>query len=204
MAHTETHDAIILKTYDVGEADRFCILFTRGRGRLAARAPAVRKLKSKMGGSLLLPHHVTVEMRESSAGWMIVSAQQQGDVTDAADVSAFVLREQGIELLLCLLHDEEALPEIFDLTLEFLENPKVLQFSIRLLYLLGLISLEFFGPVSEQEREFIQACISEKWQETENLPHRETRKISSKCDTAVEEQEGRKLRAVESSAILEA
>ena len=53
MPQSQTYEALILQSHDVGEADRFLILFTRERGRLAARARAVRKPKSKMGGSLL-------------------------------------------------------------------------------------------------------------------------------------------------------
>ena len=58
MAHSESVEAVVLKTYDVGEADRFCIVLTKERGRIAARARGVRKLTSKMGGSLLPLHHV--------------------------------------------------------------------------------------------------------------------------------------------------
>ncbi|MBU1911666.1 recombination protein O N-terminal domain-containing protein, partial [Patescibacteria group bacterium] len=48
MPHSQTYNSIILKAYDVGEADRFLILFTREKGRMTARARAVRKLKSKL------------------------------------------------------------------------------------------------------------------------------------------------------------
>jgi recombinational DNA repair protein (RecF pathway) len=58
MSHAQTFEAIVLKTYDVGEADRLCILFTRERGRVMARASGARRLKSRLGASLLPFHHL--------------------------------------------------------------------------------------------------------------------------------------------------
>ena len=144
MGKTITLEAIILNTHDVGEADRFCILFTKERGKIAARARSVRKLNSKMGGSLLPLQHVKLQLREGSAGFMISDVQKASEF-DCKRVSAFLSAQQGIELLLNTLHDEEPMEELFFTTLKFLElcsneeGQYVLPFTIRLLKLLGLL-----------------------------------------------------------------
>jgi len=201
MPHTEIHDAIVLKTYDVGEADRFCILFTRTRGRLAVRAPAVRRLRSRMGGSLLPFQRATIQLKESRTGFLITSAQTVGEPAPH-DVSGFVRREQGIEILLCLLHDEESLQQVFDLTVGFRKDPNVLPFSIRLLHLLGLISVEYFGTLSERERTFVQTCLSERWHKCDLLLEKEMRRLSSLCEEVIVEQGGRSLKVTQTHAIL--
>ena len=164
MSHSWTYEGIVLKAYDVGEADRFLVLFTRERGRLAARARAVRKMKSRLGGSLLPFQHITVGLTEGSAGMIVTSAQCKSE-TEMSSTSAFLFTEQGIEILLSLLHEEEPLPEIFDLTLEFLKkcqtetSDPVLPFIIKLLTLMGLSP----NGTTEEEILCIKQCLQGEW-----------------------------------------
>lgn len=139
----------MLKTYDIGEADRFCILFTRERGRIAARASGARRLQSRLGPSLLPFRHLTVELKEGSAGWVVAGVMAKGVQgvrrVRGPDVTQFTALEEGIELLLRLVTDEGALPEVFDLTLAFLaachhDVPHAsLAYSFALLHCLGLL-----------------------------------------------------------------
>ena len=115
MSRTKDYEAIVLKTHDVGEADRFCILFTKERGRIAARARGVRKLKSRMGGVLLAPNHISVTLTEGSVGFSVNSVLSLGQKNMQGNVDQFAQTQNGIELLLSLLHDEEPLQDIFDL-----------------------------------------------------------------------------------------
>jgi len=164
MPHSYTYEAIVLKAYDVGEADRFLVLFTRERGRLSARARAVRKMKSRLGGSLLPFQHITVGLTEGSAGMIVTSAQCKSE-TEMSSTNAFLFTEQGIEILLSLLHEEEPLPEIFDLTLEFLEKCQteerdpVLPFIIKLLTIMGLSP----DGSTEEEKLCIKQCLRGEW-----------------------------------------
>lgn len=202
MPHSQTYEAIILKTYDVGEADRFCILLTRERGRLAARARGVRKLKSRMGGSLLPFHHVTLDLVEGSAGFLITSVKQHIHDCHVSDIASFLSAEQGVEMLLTLLHDEEPQESIFNLTLEFLDhcqNPSpdpILPFTVRLLYLLGMLphsgKAALFSHLSEEERSFIDACLNKEWKEP---PPSGTRHINALCTRLLETQSSRSLKA---------
>jgi DNA repair protein RecO (recombination protein O) len=179
--HTQNVEAIVLKVYDVGEADRFCILFTKEKGRLAARARGVRKLTSRMGAALLPFGHVRVELKKlGNDGWLVAGAERmftglwfmvdgskttnQRTINQQTFLRAFSQAVEGTELLLKLLHDGEPLPEIFEATLHFFsichENHPhaVLCFTFQLLHLLGHLPATdetFFEQCSTEERNFI-------------------------------------------------
>lgn len=144
MSRSHVFDTLVLQTHDVGEADRFCIIFTKERGKLAVRARGVRKPGSRMGGTILPLRHITMHVRESSAGYVASDASLQG-TEHGKGIRAFLQAQQGIELLLLSLHDEEPLPELFDATVAFLERCRVheehtvLPYTLRMLHLLGLL-----------------------------------------------------------------
>ena len=201
MSYSQTLEAIVLQCYNVGEADRFVILFTRERGRLAARARAVRKLKSKMGGSLLPLSHTEVELKESSTGFLITSARRLGEDSGHLGIPGFLAAMRGMEWLLTLLHDEEPLPEIFDLTVKFLSFCKedtynvalprrpapsetlVLGFSLRLLQHLGQLPTDtrerFFAHFNENERSFIEKSTQERWYDLPVLSRTEHNRLTN-------------------------
>jgi hypothetical protein len=165
MPYAETCEALVLRVYNVGEADRYCILFTRERGRLAARASAVRKLKSRMGGSLLPFQQVRVQLKEGSAGWMLAGAEATGERA-AHTLEAFSVASQGIEILLHLTQEDEPLPEVFDATLQFLDvcsegyPHAILSYTLCLLHLLGFLpateDLKSAFDLSLPEEQFIE------------------------------------------------
>jgi hypothetical protein len=156
---------------DVGEADRYAILFTRERGRIAARVPAARRLGSSKA-ALLPSAYVSVVVRAGSAGFMVNQVQTiEGPVTEP--LSAFTDACQGLEMLMQVLQEEDPQEELFDVTLAFLragqgKNPEhaFLIFGIRFLSLLGV----FPGPddlpkgtqLSDEEKEFLKAVIAKK------------------------------------------
>ncbi len=144
MSRTRSLSALILRAYDVGEADRFCVLLSREEGRITARAPGVRRLTSRMGASLTPFSEVTIQIRESSAGNFIAGAQRKEDA-EPLGLSAFADASEGVELLLRLLQDGEPVEEVFTLTMEFLSACRIsvpdspVRFGFRLLSLLGLM-----------------------------------------------------------------
>jgi DNA repair protein RecO len=172
MSRHSTCHALILRTTDIGEADRFCILLTRERGRLAARAGGVRKTGSRMSGHLLAPSLAAVELQESSSGFRIVGARPLDvDGITAYDVAAFVHAQQGMEFLLKLLQDNEPVPEIFDLAARFLTlcasgGPSpVIPFGLRLLALLGLLPLSDdhpgFRSLPASSKDAVRRCAAD-------------------------------------------
>lgn len=167
MSHSQSFDTIVLKTYDVGEADRLCVLFTRERGRVLARASGARRLQSKLGASLLPFRALTVELKEGSAGWIVAGVS--GCRNDSMhDIHQFTALEEGIELLLRLVTDEGALPDVFNITLAFLSACRdstahaSLGYSFALLHCLGLLpeerEMEAFGMLRSADHAYVDGC----------------------------------------------
>ncbi|MBI4129170.1 recombination protein O N-terminal domain-containing protein [Candidatus Peregrinibacteria bacterium] len=165
MSYAHHYDTIVLRTVDVGEADRFCILFTRERGRLAARARGARRPHSRMGSALLPLHRALVSVKELSGGGLVTAALPMVGGIPSGDLSAFFRAECGIEILLALLHDEQPLPDLFDATAAFLARSAegdhiIVAFALRTLHILGLLpDTTHVHPskFSLQERAFIDA-----------------------------------------------
>lgn len=154
MPHSLTDDAIVLRTYNVGETDRFCVLLTRTHGRMTMRASGVRRLLSRRSGGLLPLHRISVTWQKHSYGNLISSAQCL-DANDGAwrDPHTFSCAGEGIELLLKLTEDGLALPEVYDLTAEFLRacggehSPAVAHlYALKLLQLLGFLPSAATAP----------------------------------------------------------
>lgn len=146
MPIRQTLDAVVLRTIDIGEADRFCILLTSERGRIAARARAVRKTSSRMGGSLLPMQRLLVDISEHGSGLLITGVSQpKNQSTSHQTFHAFVTHAQGIDLLLACTEDDEPILPVFDLVCCFIScSPDALPgllpaFQARLLHLLGFM-----------------------------------------------------------------
>jgi len=203
MSVSRTFEAIVLKSYDVGEADRFLVLLTRELGRITARAPGVRRLKSRMGGSMLPFQHLTLSCREQGNQRTVTGALARSPRSHRHPMKTFLLEMQVSELLLSLLHDEESQPEIFDLTLAFLALPDradrhVLSFSLRLLHLLGVlpeITNSCFSPLSSAECSFVTRSLRQEWPQCET----ETNNLHQLCTTFVAAHAQRPLRVPEVS-----
>ena len=203
MGRTSTVEAIVLKTHDVGEADRFCILFTKERGKLAARARSVRKPGSKMGGTVLPMSHVSLQIVEGSAGYLITDAKRMSDL-DERGIGSFLNAQQGIELLLTTLHDEEPLPELYRSTLKFLEacttskTHTVLPFTLTLLQISGLlpdIDDPYFDHFSDNQKQFIKKSIDGNWEELPELFKEERLQFSECCAELISELTASPLKA---------
>jgi DNA repair protein RecO (recombination protein O) len=57
-------EAIVVRTYRLGEADRIVVLFTKGRGKVRAVAKGVRKTTSRFGARLEPTTHVALQLYE--------------------------------------------------------------------------------------------------------------------------------------------
>src|SRR3954471_12439238 len=57
-------EAVVLRTYKLGEADRIVVLFTRNRGKVRAVAKGVRKTSSRFGARLEPTSHVALQLYE--------------------------------------------------------------------------------------------------------------------------------------------
>ena len=169
MSRREQLQAIVLRSFDVGDADRFCICLTREHGRIAARAKGVRKMGSHMGGCLLPFHRVMLDITESSAGFIVTGAQLARGFPPTADIRSFAAAHEATELVIALLQEEDPLPEVFDaletFLAEHLDAPEAAYqaFTFHLLFLLGFLPdsdvLGSFGTCGIEEQTFIAAAI---------------------------------------------
>ena len=57
-------EAVVVRTYKLGEADRIVVLFTRDRGKVRAVAKGVRKTSSRFGARLEPASHIAVQLYE--------------------------------------------------------------------------------------------------------------------------------------------
>ena len=56
--------AVVLRTYKLGEADRIISMVTKGRGKVRAVAKGVRKTRSKFGARLEPMSHIAVQLHD--------------------------------------------------------------------------------------------------------------------------------------------
>lgn len=145
MGKTWSDEAIVLKTYNVGETDRFCVLLTKDGGRIAARAQGVRRSLSRNRNGLLPLHRVHIVCEQHSFGTTITSVQCI-DAHAAAwhDPDSFARAVQGIELIIKLIEDGQPVPDVYALLSGYLSAcsmphtahlPAI--FTLKLLSLLG-------------------------------------------------------------------
>jgi DNA repair protein RecO len=193
MTSSATCQAIVLKTYDCGEADRLCILLSDMYGRIAVRAKAVRKIESKWGSSVQSFQHLTVDLSEHSSGWYLQSALCVDSFsTLRSDLRKFVMAGRGAELLLHFLHDTEPSERIFSLAREYFEEchagaPDLLfpTFQMMLLDELGLL------PAFERDgtalSSYLRADASLSERSRMALGKGELEKVRALCDALLRE-----------------
>jgi len=68
-------EAVVLRTYRLGEADRIIVLFTAGRGKVRAVAKGVRKTSSRFGSRLEPTTHVAVQLYEGRSLHTVTQAE---------------------------------------------------------------------------------------------------------------------------------
>lgn len=70
---TYRDDAVVLRTYQLGEADRIISLFTRTHGKVRAVAKGVRRTSSKFGARLEPFSHIDVQLAEGRGSLDVVT-----------------------------------------------------------------------------------------------------------------------------------
>lgn len=158
MPRSHSDEALILRTYDVGEADRFCLMLTKNMGRISARAHGVRKLTSRRGVSVLALEKVHVELEDRKGTFTIANVSGMESYGACVNnLAAFGAAEQGIELILALVHEGDSDPQLFELVCDFLKvcaggsDPLLLPaFTLKLLSHLGLLPLFTSSSVSHR------------------------------------------------------
>ncbi len=116
-----TDEAIVLRTYNVGEADRFCVLFTKTFGRVVARAHGARRLLQKNKSGLLPLHRISLTLEEHSFGYVVSSSSRLEQFQLSLTLHQFSRAMFGIEILVKLTEDLQPLPGLYALATSFLD-----------------------------------------------------------------------------------
>ncbi|MGH3072503.1 MAG: DNA repair protein RecO [Gaiellaceae bacterium] len=154
MARTYRTEAVVLRSFRLGEADRVLHVYTADRGRVGAVAKGVRRTKSRFGGRLEPLSHVELMLHQGSGELQTVTgADLRASHHEAReDPYRLAVGLIGAEAMLRLFPEQEANERAFTALTRFLDrldeipsrapsrpalDPLVLSFQLKLLWLSG-------------------------------------------------------------------
>ncbi|HEY7208099.1 MAG TPA: DNA repair protein RecO [Gaiellaceae bacterium] len=148
-------EAVVLRSFRFGEADRVLHLYTLERGRVGAVAKGIRKTKSRFGARLEPLSHVEVLLHRGSGDLHTVTgaALERPHQAVRDDYGRLSVGLIGAEATLRLFSEEEANPRVFEALTRFLDvleqadsprgrpelDPLSLAFQLKLLWLAGYL-----------------------------------------------------------------
>src|SRR5690242_10422396 len=118
-----TTEAVVLRSFRLGEADRVLHLYTLDRGRVGAVAKGIRRTKSRFGARLEPLSHVEAILHQGSGELHTVTGVELVRSHRAAreDPYRLGIGLVGLEAMLRLFTEEEANRRAFDALTRFLE-----------------------------------------------------------------------------------
>ena len=150
-----TTEAVVLRSFRLGEADRVLHLYTLDRGRVGAVAKGVRKTKSRFGARLEPLSHVELQLHQGSGELQTVTGVELLGSHRSAREQPYRLSVGLVaaEAMLRLFPEQEANDRAFHALARFLElldelelrdarpqaDPLVLSFQLKLLWLAGYL-----------------------------------------------------------------
>jgi DNA repair protein RecO (recombination protein O) len=148
-------EAVVLRTFRLGEADRVLHLYTEEHGRVGAVAKGVRKTMSRFGARLEPLSHVELVLHRGRGELQTVTAAQlvRSHREAREDYYRFSVGMIGAESMLRLFSEEEANERAFTALTRFLDlldeaphaaerptlDPLGLAFQLKLLWLAGYL-----------------------------------------------------------------
>jgi DNA repair protein RecO (recombination protein O) len=155
MARSYTTEAVVLRSFRFGEADRVLHLYTLDRGRVGAVAKGVRKTKSRFGGRLEPFSHVELVLHHGRGELDTVTGASLVRPHDRARTDPYRLQVGlvGLEAMLRLFPEQEANERAFTAVARFLDalddlqtngkrpgiDPLALAFQLKLLWVSGYL-----------------------------------------------------------------
>ncbi len=156
MARTTITEAVVLRSFPFGEADRVLHLYTAASGRLGAVAKGVRRTKSRFGGRLEPFSHVELGLHRGRGELGTVTGASLVRSHDRIRSDGYRLQVGlvGLEAMLRLYTEEEQSDRAFLALTRFLDalderepqrgrppglDPLVLSFQLKLLWLSGFL-----------------------------------------------------------------
>jgi DNA repair protein RecO (recombination protein O) len=148
-------EAVVLRSFRLGEADRVLHLYTLERGRIGAVAKGIRKTKSRFGARLEPLSHVEVLVHEGRGELGTITGVELLHSHRSARENPYRLGVGliGAEAMLKLFGEQESNPRAFDALTRFLDlldeipsrsakpalDPLALSFQLKLLWLAGYL-----------------------------------------------------------------
>ena len=156
MARSYKTEAVVLRSFRFGEADRVLHLYTLDRGRIGAVAKGVRKTKSRFGARLEPLSHVELLLHQGSGELHTVTGASLIDPHRPAREDSYRLSVGlvGAEAMLRLFVEQERNERAFEALTRFLTvldgipaglrgrgalDPLALGFQLKLLWLSGYL-----------------------------------------------------------------
>ena len=156
MPRTVTTEAVVLRSFRYGEADRVLHLYTLERGRVGAIAKGVRRTKSRFGGRLEPLSHVELVLHHGRGELDTVTGASLVFSHDGVRTDPYRLRTGliGVEAMLRLFPEQERNERAFTALTRFLDaldatpaggtgrpalDPVGLAFQLKLLWLSGYL-----------------------------------------------------------------
>ena len=124
MARTYRTEAVVLRSFRLGEADRVLHVYTADRGRVGAVAKGVRRTKSRFGGRLEPLSHVELMLHQGSGELQTVTgADLRASHHEAReDPYRLAVGLIGAEAMLKLFTEQEANERAFTALTRFLDR----------------------------------------------------------------------------------
>ena len=151
-------EAVVLRSFRLGEADRVLHVYTLDRGRVGAVAKGIRRTKSRFGARLEPLSHVELLLHQGSGELQTVTGVEliQSHHDAREDPYRLNVGLVGLEAMLRLFSEQEANPRAFRALTRFLElldhpasaspssaraalDPLALSFQLKLLWLSGYL-----------------------------------------------------------------
>ena len=150
-------EAVVLRSFRLGEADRVLHLYTLDRGRVGAVAKGIRRTKSRFGARLEPLSHVELLLHQGSGELQTVTGVElvRSHHEAREDPHRLNVGLVGLEAMLRLFTEQEANPRAFRALTRFLDlldeqpptttsaraalDPLALSFQLKLLWLSGYL-----------------------------------------------------------------
>src|SRR5947199_4392902 len=155
VGRTYKTEAVVLRSFRFGEADRVLHLYTLERGRLGAIAKGIRKTKSRFGARLEPLSHVELMLHEGSGELQTITGVEllRSHHATREDIYRLNVGLIGAEAMLRLFGEPEANERAFGALARFLDlldetvpeesrpavDPLALSFQLKLLWLAGYL-----------------------------------------------------------------
>src|SRR5881398_999075 len=116
-------EAVVLRSFRLGEADRVLHVYTLDRGRIGAVAKGIRKTKSRFGGRLEPLSHVALQLHQGSGELQTVTGVDLVRSHSAVREDSYRLNVGliGAEAMLRLFPEQERNERAFTAVTRFLD-----------------------------------------------------------------------------------